>query len=243
MKKLVSIILLAVLAIASTPTNAKSAMVALVNSPTGNATFLANFKSFIEARGDSFVRNPSSFSGVDVVFNVRQPVSTDMKNWVLGGGLLITEYTGIKNAGDAGLLSYSDTGGGNAGTGTSVTFTAAGISRGLNIGMTNPYSDGGATEFFRNGIAVGSGVEVLATRPVSGGGTLPAIVGATAGSGYVLGIAYDWGDAFIPNSALTRQLITNAMTPVPEPSSLVLAGAGAALLGLIHVRRQKRGAK
>jgi len=219
---------------------APAAVIALVNSPTANATFNTNFQAFIEARGDTFIRNPASYTGVNVVFNIRQPVSADLANFVRGGGLMITEYSGITNAGTAGLLNYSDSGGGNAGTGTSVTFTATGQSLGLNAGLSNPYSDGGATEFFRNNPVAGLGVSILATR----GASIPAIVGAHADSGYVLGIMYDWGDAFVttPPTSATSQLITNALTvAVPEPGAWALISiAAVASFGMLRRKMHLR---
>jgi len=220
-----------------------AATIALVNSPTGNASVAINLKSFVEARGDTFVRNPTSYAGVDTVINIRQPVGIDLANFVLGGGLMITEYTGIKNAGNgtgnAGLLNYTDTGGSLAVTAARpVTFTIAGIALGLNSGLSNPYVDGVANEFYRNGIVVGAGVSVLATRPL-GASTTPSIVGATAGNGYVLGIAYDWADAFVTTGSAqpllqTQQLLTNALA-IPEPTTLsLLAGAG-----MLALRRRR----
>ena len=221
--------------------HAQSALIALVNSTTANATFNTNFQAYIEGKGHTFVRNPSSYIGVNLVFNIRQAISGDLKSWVEGGGYMITEYSGLTNAGTAGLINYSDTGGSNAGTGgIPVTFTAAGIAKGLNTGLANPYNGGIAAEFFRNGIVLGSGVEILATR----GASLPAIVGSPTinGSGYVLGFAYDWGDAFTQTPPLTNtvQLIDNALTlaAVPEPGTWgVLA---VCIMGFVFNSRGRR---
>lgn len=224
----------------------QAALIALSNSPTGNPTFAANFKAFVESEGYDFVRNPTAYAGVDIVVNVRRPVDAALKEWVLDGGFLITEYSGVREAALAGLIDVTDSAQGiNVGTGTQVTFTQAGIDLGLGVGLPNPYSDGSATEFFRNISAVGPDVSILATRPGPGGSTTPAILAARAGKGFVLSYAYDWGDGFIPNTAPTRQLIHNAftVTAVPEPGGralLAIGLLGAAGLRLHRTRRKGR---
>ncbi len=221
---------------------ARAEFVALLNSPTGNPTFAANFQTFVEGEGYDFVRNPTTYAGVDIAVNVRRPVDAALKEWVLGGGFLITEFSGVREAALAGLIDVTDSAQGiNVGTGTQVRFTQAGIDLGLGVGLPNPYSDGSATEFFRNISAVGPDVSILATRPGPGGSTVPAILSARAGKGFVLSYAYDWGDGFIPNTAPTRQLIRNAftVTTVPEPSSFVLAALGLGLVAASRVSRSR----
>lgn len=231
--------------VSTSVTNA--ATVALVNSASANATFNANFQSFIEARGDTFVRNPANYAGVDVVFNIRTAISTGLADWVRGGGYMIGEYTAARLAGTvagggAGLIDYTDTAGNagnvNAGSGTPITLTPAGAALGLNTGLGTSYSDTLATEFFKKDQVVGSSVTILGTRPGPNNTTLPAIIGAPVGDGYFLGYIYDWGDAFTqtPPLANTQQLITNALA-VPEPASLAIVGLTA--VGLMR-RRARR---
>jgi len=209
----------------------RAADVALLNSPTGNATFVANFQAFIESEGHSFVRNPATLTGIDVVFDIRITGNQALIDFVAGGGLLVTEFSGtnwVLNT--AHLLTGTDASAGNLGSGTPVTFTSAGLARGLGDGLPNPYSDGSATEFFRNYTNLGPDVEILATR----GANLPAIIGGSYGEGYIVGIGYDWGDAFIPNTAPTRQLIHNVLA-VPEPGSAALLALGS----FVFLRRRR----
>jgi hypothetical protein len=73
--------------------------------------------------------------------------------------------------------------------------------------MNNPYGDPERTDFFRNIVNLGSGVDVLATRP----GNVPVIIGGATGNGDTLVIGYDWADVFSQANADTRQLIRNAL--------------------------------
>jgi len=187
---------------------------------------------------------PAELSGLDVLILLRTPGNTDIANFVAGGGLLITEWDASEWAlNTANLLDADDTGGGMIGTGTLVSFTAAGSA--LAQGVSNPYSDGGSTEFFRDFANIGPSVSILATRP----GNIPAIIGGQSGSGSVLIIGYDWADGFDEANADSEQLILNAVNfqrqqttvAVPVFSGLgmilisMLAGAGA----IFFLKRQK----
>ena len=158
---------------------------------------------------------------------------------MLGGGLLITEWEGADWAiNTENLLNANISGGGFKATNSAVTFTPAGDF--LAQGIGNSYSANGATEFFRDFSFIGPEVDILATRP----GGEAAIVGGAAGQGYVLAIAYDWGDGGgIGSSPGTNQLILNALnaprngqSPVPEPSSILLLSIGLIALGYSRKR-------
>ena len=80
--------------------------------------------------------------------------------------------------------------------------------------MPNPYADDDGTEFYRNLINIGPGVEVHATR----GENIPITIGGATGSGYTLVIGYCWSDAAITNlngpdfdGSLTETMIVNAL--------------------------------
>jgi hypothetical protein len=194
-------------------------------SNTALTTFLTN-------NGNTVVNlnTTPNFTGLDTVILLRNSptgaTSTNLINFVQGGGRLITEFTGSQWAlNQANLLQAQDIGGSNLGFSTPVTFTSEGISSGLanGVGVNNSYSDGSRTEVFRNFNITGSGVDVLATKP----STNPnAIIGGASGLGTTLIIGYDWADSFGSANADTQRLILNALnytasTPqVPEPATL-----------------------
>jgi hypothetical protein len=155
---------------------------------------------------------PGQLAGLDVLIMLRVSGNADITNFVNAGGFLITEWDAADWAIDtANMLDADVAGGGFVGTGTPVSFTAAGAA--LAAGVANPYSDSERTEFFRNFTNIGAGVTVLATRP----GPEPAILFGNFGSGSVLVIGYDWADSFGSADADQQQLIRNAV---------IFAGAG-----------------
>jgi hypothetical protein len=184
--------------------------------------------------------NAAQLAGLDAMVLLRIDGNADIQNFVLGGGLLVTEWVASTWAlNTANLLDATDSGGGNFGT-TPVTFTAAGVAAGLSVGLSNPYSDGGQTEFFRSLTGIGAGVEILGTRP----GDLPVIIGGASGLGSTLVIAYDWQDGSfggIPNDP-SEQLLLNTLNYAPDigmpaPSMAAVVGLGLAGLGLVRRRR------
>lgn len=188
-----------------------------------------------------FVPTGAVYSGLDAFVLLRQAGNADLQNFVLGGGLLITEWAASEWALDtANLLNADDNGGGLIGNAVSVTFTPAGISAGLSSGIGASYGDTGRTDFFRTLANLGAGVDVLATRP----GDIPAIVGGVSGAGHTLIVGYDWADGFGAANAGTRQLLLNALTfgtaagEVSEPESLGLLGFG--LLAAALARKRMR---
>jgi hypothetical protein len=205
--------------------------------------------TFLTGNGNTVVdlNTTANFTGLDTVILLRQQptgaVSNDLRNFVLNGGRLITEFTGADWAlGDtAGNLLNADVDGGSIFLSTqSIRFTQEGIDSGLANGVNNPYSDGNRTQAFRfMPIAnIGSGVKVLANRLTNPPADNPAIIGGASGLGTTLVIGYDWADSFGSANADTQRLILNALnytasTPqVPEPATLtgILAFGVAGLL-------------
>jgi len=194
--------------------SAQSPRIALVNLPTGNPKFLSTFQEFARSEGLELVRNPTSTDSISVVVNVREPVSAGVAAWVRSGGFLITEMSGLREAAAAGLLDVKDVSCALVATNTAITFTSTGKSLGLDSGLTDPYRDGEASEFFCNGELRSAGIEVLGTRPgaTPGADPIPAILGAKVGAGYVLAYGFDWGDGFVLNSEQSKRLIHNALS-------------------------------
>ncbi len=207
----------------------------------GNQSSQDDVVNFLQSSGHSVTDNGSTIpdagdlSGVDVAILLRSTGNNDVENWVQAGGCLITEWTGADWALNSGnLLDAGVSGGGIVGTDTPVTVTADGIAAGLADGITNPYSAGPASEFFRNFTGIGPSVSIMATRPTD----VPAILGGPSGGGLVLANGIDWADVGF-NGADNRQLLLNSVEnfcggarrapePVPGLSSLGLA----ALVGL-----------
>lgn len=216
---------------------ARADLVAVIGSNSNAA-----ITTFLNASGHSATSFgssvPASLSGYDAVVLLRSSGNATLQNFVLGGGLLITEWSASDWALDvANLLDADDTGGGGVGWGTLVTFTPDGIAAGLSASLANPYSDANRTEFFRHFANIGPTVDVLGTRP----GGAAAIIGGASGSGSTLVIGYDWADGFPLLGSASGTLLLNALeyraaAAVPEPGSMALFGVGALLL----LRRAKR---
>ena len=222
-----AVVLTALVALSAVPASAATVMIKGFNS-TGAIT------SFLGTNGHTVVADSNIYTGVDAVVLLRTSGDTDLVNFVLGGGRLVTEWDGADWA-MSNLLGGSVSGGGFVGTNTTVTFTAAGISAGLGIGVGPSYSAGNASEFFRNFSSIGTG-SVLATRP----GNIAAIVGGTAGSGYVVANGIDWADTFgqANGQVLLNSIAGGNVAVVPEPATwaMMIIGFGAA--GSV-IRRRK----
>lgn len=203
----------------------------------------SSISSFLTSQGHTVVDygNASapfaaaSYAGLDAYVLERVDGSAALADFVTNGGTLVTEWTGADWAlNTANLLDADISGGGFVGSATPITFTAAGIDAGLATGLSNPYSDSGATQYFRNIINIGADVEILATRPSN----VPVIIGGASGAGNVVIMSHDWADGF---PAVSQQLLLNALNvdfnadPVPAPGALALLGLG--ILGLATRRR------
>jgi hypothetical protein len=200
------------------------------NSNTALTTFLTN-------NGNTVVdlNTTADFTGLDTVILLRNSptgaTSTNLRNFVLNGGRLITELTGADWAlnDNTGNLLNADVVGGSIFLSTqSIKFTQDGVDSGLANGVNDPYSDGTRTQAFRFiPIAnIGSGVKVLANRVTNPPADNPAIIGGASGLGTTLVISYDWADSFGSANADTQRLILNALNytanppRVPEPATL-----------------------
>ncbi len=208
----------------------------------------SNVTTFLNANGHSATDfgtsvNAANLSGLDAAILMRYPGNADLVNFVQNGGLLITEWSAADWAANtAGFFGSSISGGGFVGTGTPVTITPAGVAIGLDTGLSNPYSDSGSTEFFRNVVSPGTGT-VFACRPGD-----EVVFGGEVGSGYVFINTSDWGDEFyggLPPGAAANsgQFLLNMLSvqaaQVPEPASIAIWSA-LGVPGLFGTRRRRK---
>ena len=188
----------------------------------------------------------ANLAGIDSVLLLRSIGNTDLATWVTGGGTLITEWSASDWAvNTAGLLAGTAAFTGIVGTGTPITFTAAGLADPLSTGVSNPFSDSSRTEFFYT-VTSGAGSSILATRP----GGIGAILGGSSGSGQVYVLAYDWADSWSGSAPFTGDISTTdillnaiepsgGLAPIPEPSTWALFGIGLLSIGVVRRRRRK----
>ena len=198
------IVLFCLVPFASLSTN-----VALIGA-NGNA----NMAIYLAANGFSVtdfgtsIPSAGTLASYNAVVLLRMDGNSTITNWVNNGGVLITEWSASDWAvNTAGLLSASSASVGAVGTGTSVTFAASALGNKLGAGLPNPYSNGGATEFFYSYTGIGAGVEILATRPTN----VPAILGGAYGTGYTFVVGYDWADGFPSTSSSSGTLLINIL--------------------------------
>ncbi len=181
--------------------------VAIIGS-NGNSnivTYLTN-NGFSVTDYSTTIPSAATLATYHAVVLLRVNGNDDLKNWVNNGGLLITEWSAADWA-VSNVLSATVSSSGSIGSGTSISFSGSTLGAKLSIGLSNPYSDGGASEFFYTFGSIGSGVETLATRPTN----IPAILGGAYGSGYTFVIAYDWADGFPSTSSNSGILLKNAL--------------------------------
>lgn len=208
----------------------------------------ANVVSFLNSNGHTATNYGSAaptaaqLAGADAVINLRGTGNADVQNFVINGGLLITEWRGAEWALDTANLLDAD-GGSNLfiGTNTPITHTAAGLALGLGNGLANPFADGVRTEFQWTLSNIGAGADILATRP----GDIATIIGGIAGSGYALINALDWADGFPSGGSTSGTWLLNALNieigerRVPVVNTVALLGLGLVGLGLSRRRHKK----
>ena len=199
--------------------SANALNVAIIGSNSNaNISAYLNNNGFTVTDYGNTIPSAATLAGFQAVLLLRTAGNGDLKAWVNNGGLLITEWSGADWA-VANVITATVSTSGSIGTGTPITFSGSTLGTKLSQGLPNPYSDGGATEFFYTFSSIGSGVETLATRPTN----IPAIIGAAYGTGYTFVIAYDWADGFSDTSSNNGTLIVNALNSGATGASLIPA--------------------
>ncbi len=193
----------------------------------------ANIQTYLTSLGftatdfGNVIPAAATLANFDAVILLRINGDPTLASWVTGGGVLITEWSASSWATNtANLLTATDLGGAFIATGTQVTFAATPLGTQLSTSLSNPYSDGTATEFFRNFTSIGSGVQIVGTRPAG----VPAILAGPSGSGYCFLIGYDWADGFPSGASNSGTLIRNILNSnvlSTCPSNIVLCGSQA----------------
>ena len=227
----------------SLTTYTQAAVVAIMGTGLASGTAIENF---LASHGHTVVYNsasaPSSanLAGVDAVIALRTDGNEDVKNFVLNGGLLITEWTAAVWAVNTAQLLEAHAGNRIEIPNSTVMLTDAGKALGLGArDMPEIYSDPGRSDVIRPFTGLGEGVDVLSALP----GGEAAIIGGAAGSGYVIASSLDWADYFGSASYATRTWLLNALdvkwnTPnnssVPEPATLLLLILGCSTLLLLR---------
>jgi hypothetical protein len=185
---------------------AQVSKVATIGYNSGTITSFLNSNGFYATQFGT-VPDATTLDDYDAVILLRVTGNSTLSSWVTNGGMLITEWSAANWAlNTAGLLNASAPSGTGLGT-QPITFANTTLGNQLGANLPNPYSEGGQTEFFYTINSIGSGVEVIATRPSNE----PAIIGGRSGLGYTFIIGYDWGDSFSSSSSLTGTMLVNTL--------------------------------
>lgn len=169
------------------------AKAALIGVAGGENSALATMIDGLGHTSVNFGSSPSTNSGdylglTALVLN-EAPGNSQVKDFVFGGGLLITSFLNATEwvFDTENLLAGTRSGSSTVGDDTPVTLTAAAVSAGLDVGMTfdsgTTYSEGNNTRVFDFGTFLGD--TVFATW--SSGN---AIVGGEYGQGYIYSFTY-----------------------------------------------------
>ena len=248
----------------------KKALIAatfLVSSTTASAAVVAlygnNYSSYISSfltqNGHTVIysgtatADPAALNGVDAVILMRTTGTNAVKDFVLNGGLLITEWDAAEWAlNTAHLIDGVAANGKDRGDNRTVFQTDEALALGLGErGVGSQYADGDRTQYMYEFSGLGAGVNALGKL---NDGTVVSVGGA-AGDGYVLANGTDWGDHFEANGMnhVTGQWLLNALDmnyrqppvpPVPgavsEPAIPALFGLGLTALFISGQRRRKQ---
>ena len=198
----------------------------------------SDIQSLLQQNGHSvslISNSTTDYSSYDAVILLRTTGNSQLKQFVLDGGLIITEWDAADWVTSQGLVSATVSDHWYHAQ-TVVSFTSEGISAGLSTNIGSSYADQERTDFFRNLTNIQSNVDILARNTYNSNAT---IIGQSAGNGYALIIGYDWADGFGSANSGTRNLIINALGVngnVPEPTTALLVIAG---LGLLAYKNKK----
>jgi hypothetical protein len=201
-------IIIIVLFLTGFASGSKAMNVALIgsNNNANIVTYLTSYGFTVTDFGGT-IPSAATLSSYQAAVLLRMDGNSTLASWVSNGGLLITEWSAASWAAGNVLANVSSASAGSIGSGTAVTFSASTLGVKLRGTLTNPYSDGGATEFFYTFSNIGAGVEILATRPTN----IAAIVGGASGSGYAFIIGYDWADGFPSTDSNNGTMLRNAL--------------------------------
>lgn len=201
--------------------------------------------NFLNANGHTAVNfgtsaNAGQLAGLDAVIGLRADGNNDVLDFVLNGGLYISEWQAAEWALDVANMFDAD-GGNNLhfGSGTNITQSNLALSMGLGNNLSNPYSDGSRTEFQWTLQNIANNVDILATRE----GNIPVILGGSVGNGYAFINTLDWADGFGNGAHNSGTWLLNALSAkvgghdIPEPSTLAIFAL--AILGLTSRRMKK----
>ena len=207
----------------------------------GGLNSTSSIVSFLNANGHTATNLGSSLSNTagaydffDVVVLTRGTGTSELRDWIFGGGALVTEWNATWALNTANLLNATDSGHPPSRASDPVSITSDGLALNLGVGMSNPYLDPGSTDHYRYLTGLGTGVDILAEWSSD---ATPLIIGGKTGLGYSLINTLDWADGFTSNTQSSQMLLNMVSTAnaqvsaVPEPSIVWLLASGLALIG------------